>query len=59
MNDPKIGRVVHELNNALTIIAGELELLEASLDDCASNRIALQNIREALKRSAALVKELL
>ena len=59
MSDPDIRRVVHDLNNALTIIAGELELLEASIDDCASNRIALENIREALKRSAALVRELL
>ena len=59
MNERDTRRIVHELNNALTIIAGELELLESSIDDCASSRLALENIREALKRSAALVRELL
>ena len=54
-----VRRVVHDLNNALTIIAGELELLEASIDDCASNRIAMANLREMLTRCASLVRELL
>jgi hypothetical protein len=54
-----VGRIVHELNNALTIVSGELQLLEAALEDTAENRTALANIREALMRCALAARELL
>lgn len=50
-------KIAHDLNNVLTIVGGELDLLGPNAD-AAAREEALVNLRAAIKRGAELVRAL-
>ncbi|MFP4106848.1 MAG: ABC transporter substrate binding protein [Phycisphaerae bacterium] len=53
------GGVAHDFNNQLTVVAGYCDLLLRSMDEDDPNRDAIEQIREAARRSAKLTSQLL
>lgn len=53
------GGIAHDFNNMLTVISGNLELLEEDIDPQLPARKNLQAVRRAVKRGAELTQRLL